>query len=40
MKTVNLIHADSGFPVSMTLVVAVLQLAIGLLAVFGMSFNT
>ena len=40
MKTVNLIHADSGFPVSMTLVVAVLLLAIGLLAVFGMSFNT
>jgi putative membrane protein len=40
MKTVNLIHADSGFPVSMTLVVAVLLLAVGLLAVFGMSFNT
>ena len=40
MKSMSLIHAESGFPVSMTLVVAVLLLAIGLLAIFSMSFNT
>ena len=36
MKADGLIHAESGFPVSLTLIVAFLLLAIGLLAIFSL----
>jgi putative membrane protein len=39
LKAEGLIHAESQFPVSMTLLVAVLLLAIGALAVLSMSLN-
>ena len=39
MKHNGLIHAESAFPASMTLVTAVLLLAIGILAVLSMIFN-
>jgi len=35
----GLVHADSGFPVSLTLIVAVALLAIGLLAIVSMVFH-
>ena len=35
----RLIHAESGFPVSMTLIVAVLLFALGLFAIVSMVFN-
>jgi putative membrane protein len=39
MKAAQLLHAESDFPVSMTLIVALLLLAIGLMAIFSMAFN-
>ena len=36
MKAAGLIHAESGYPVSLTLIVAVLLLGIGILAVVSM----
>jgi putative membrane protein len=39
MKAANLLHADSDFPASMTLIVALLLLAIGFMAIFSMNFN-
>jgi putative membrane protein len=39
MKADGLVHAESHFPVSLTLMVAVLLLAIGLLAITSMVFN-
>jgi putative membrane protein len=39
LKAQGLIHAESHYPVSMTLIVALLLLAIGLMAVLSMSFN-
>ncbi|HEX6041528.1 DUF202 domain-containing protein [Longimicrobium sp.] len=39
MKLETLIHAESGFPVSMTLIVALLLLAVGLLAILSMVFR-
>ncbi len=39
MKAEGLIHAESQFPTSLTLMVAVLLLAIGLLAISSMVFN-
>ena len=39
MRRAGLIHAQSGFPLSLTLIVAVSLLLIGLLAVVGMVFN-
>ncbi|HYP83095.1 DUF202 domain-containing protein [Variovorax sp.] len=39
MRAAGLIHADSGFPVSMTLIVALLLLAMGCLAIFSMNFG-
>jgi putative membrane protein len=39
MRIEGLIHAQSRFPVSMTLIVAVLLLAVGLLAVISMMFH-
>jgi putative membrane protein len=39
MRRDSLIHAQSGFPVSLTLVTAVLLFLIGLLAVLGMMFD-
>ena len=39
MTTAGLIHAQSEYPISLTLVVAVLLLLIGLLAVVGVVFN-
>jgi putative membrane protein len=39
MKADGLIHGESGFPVSLTLIVAVALLAIGLLAIVSMVFN-
>ncbi|MEJ8847262.1 DUF202 domain-containing protein [Variovorax rhizosphaerae] len=35
----GLVHAESHFPLSMTFIVAILLLALGLVAIFGMSFN-
>ncbi|MEJ8855824.1 DUF202 domain-containing protein [Variovorax robiniae] len=35
----GLVHAESHFPVSMTFIIAILLLALGLVAVLGMSFN-
>jgi putative membrane protein len=39
MKATQLLHAESDFPVSMTLIVALLLLAIGFMAIFSMAFN-
>lgn len=39
MKVDGLVHAESQFPVSLTLMVALLLLAIGLLAIVSMVFN-
>jgi putative membrane protein len=39
MKSEGLVHAQSAFPVSMTLVVALLLLGIGLLAILSMLFH-
>ncbi len=39
MKADGLVHAQSQFPVSLTLMVAVLLLAIGILAIVSMVFN-
>jgi putative membrane protein len=39
MKDAGLLHAESGFPVSLTLITAVLLLALGVVAIAGMSFN-
>ena len=39
MRGAGLIHAQSGFPISLTLIVAVSLLFIGLLAVVGMVFD-
>ncbi len=39
MKVEGLVHAESPFPVSLTLVVALLLLAIGVLAIASMVFN-
>ncbi|HYW13613.1 MAG TPA: DUF202 domain-containing protein [Longimicrobium sp.] len=39
MKMESLVHAQSRFPVSMTLIVALLLLAIGLLAILNMIFR-
>jgi putative membrane protein len=36
----HLIHGESAYPVSMTLIIAVLLLAIGLLAIVSMVFRT
>jgi putative membrane protein len=40
LKTEGLIHAQSGYPVSMTLIVALLLLGIGLLAIISMLYGT
>lgn len=39
MKAEGLIHAESHFPVSLTLIVALLLLAIGFMAIFSMTFD-
>jgi putative membrane protein len=39
MRAAGLIHGDSGYPVSFTLVTAVILLVIGLIAIFSMVFN-
>jgi putative membrane protein len=39
MTTVGLIHAQSEYPISLTLIVAALLFLIGVLAVVGMVFN-
>jgi inner membrane protein YidH len=39
MTTAGLLHAQSEYPVSLTLIVAMLLFLIGLLAVVGMAFN-
>ena len=39
MKAEGLIHAESHFPVSLTLIVALLLLAIGFMAIMSMTFN-
>jgi putative membrane protein len=39
MKADGLIHGESGFPVSLTLIVAVALLGIGLFAIASMMFN-
>jgi len=39
LKTDGLIHAESGYPISFTLIVAILLLAIGVLAIISMVFN-
>ena len=39
MKADGLIHGESAFPVSMTLIVAVLLLVVGLMAITAMVFN-
>ena len=39
MKAAGLVHAESGYPVSMTLIVAVLLLAIGVMAIVSMMFR-
>jgi putative membrane protein len=39
MKVEGLVHAESPFPVSLTLIVALLLLAIGVLAIASMVFN-
>jgi putative membrane protein len=40
LRRQRLIHGESGYPVSMTLIIAVLLLAIGLLAIVSMVFRT
>ncbi len=40
LKREHLIHGESGYPVSMTLIIAVVLLAIGLLAILSMTFRT
>jgi putative membrane protein len=40
MRAEGLIHGETSFPASLTLIVAVLLLVIGLLAVVGMTFET
>ncbi len=40
LKREHLIHGESAYPVSMTLIIAVLLLAIGLLAIVSMVFRT
>ncbi|MET0543117.1 MAG: DUF202 domain-containing protein [Variovorax sp.] len=39
LRRQGLVHADSQFPVSLTLIVAVLILAVGLLAIVNMAFD-
>ena len=39
LKTDGLVHAESGYPVSFTLIVALLLLAIGVLAIVSMVFS-
>jgi putative membrane protein len=39
MKLVGLVHAESHFPVSLTLLVALALLAIGVLAILSMAFQ-
>jgi putative membrane protein len=39
MKEAGLIHAESGYPVSLTLIVALLLLAIGIMAILSMSLQ-
>ena len=39
MKAEGLIHADSAFPASMTLMVSILLLGIGVMAVLSMTFH-
>lgn len=39
MREAGLIHGDSGYPVSFTLITAVVLLVIGLVAIFSMVFN-
>jgi len=39
MRRDGLIHAQTGFPVSLTLIIAVLLFIVGLLAVVGMVFD-
>ena len=39
MKQMRLIHGESRFPVSMTLIVALLLLLVGLLAIVSMVFS-
>jgi putative membrane protein len=40
LKREHLIHGESAYPISMTLIIAVLLLAIGLLAIVSMVFRT
>ena len=40
LKADGLIHAESQFPVSLTLMVALVLLAIGLMAIFSMTFHS
>jgi putative membrane protein len=39
MKIEGLVHAESQFPVSLTLIVAVLLLGIGFMAILSITFN-
>jgi putative membrane protein len=39
MKRDGLVHGETQFPVSLTLIVALALLAIGILAIFSMAFN-
>ena len=39
MKSATLIHADSGFPISFTLLTAVALLALGILAIISLVFR-
>ena len=39
MKREGLVHAESGFPASLTLIVAIALLAIGIVAAVSMTFN-
>jgi putative membrane protein len=39
LKAEGLIHAETGFPLSLTLIVALLLLAVGLMAIFSMTFG-
>ena len=39
LKSEGLLHAESQFPVSLTLIVAVLLLGIGVMAILSMVFN-
>jgi len=40
MKREGLVHAESGFPASLTLIVAIALLAIGIVAAVSMTFST